>query len=492
MAENESISLIDDEDDVNVKTEQNDASVLTETEQESLDDQHDTDEFRLNYDFDLSECTSQIESTNVIQNCILPVSILENIRVDIKEEISWNAYEYEKQLRPNEEPKLVETVDLCDFDSTANDEPVESIQKRENKRKRIDNDVVYPSVMLPLPLNVIKKQKQMSETEKNLLVSAVTLNQKLLKTKAHVTVQSRAQKLALNMLGIDQPRTSQKISASASTASNISKSAETQNIKIQLDESILCDLTKQENDFITEITEWNTQWLVEERIDAPVADKKYSSINIPCKFDFVQEYIEYMTSFLKIELWQSILATSVIKNPEQANFCTLLTVKTVKRNNDTRIVCICETETLISSEQKIFKDNLVLVKHTQGRFFGFVTEVKYTKIGELNIHKSLEWKKVEIIIENCSFLIGESNVRISFHIEVTSKLERKHLNISKIKNISVKSIFCIRTELDIFSAISTISSTYLCSAVLHPWMEEDSVWTGNVSKQKKSTYTHYL
>lgn len=391
MAENESISLIDDEDDLpNVKTEQNDGN-NTDGEHESIFNEND---FCLNFenDFDSSEIPNSnqsnknpaTESTSVIPDFNPPtLTSLEDIRLEIKEEASWMAQEYE---RPNEDLTLVATVDLCCSGDEENYVPIEVTQQKQIKRKRKDDDVDHSFGPTPQPLPLSsesKKKKIIPESEKNRLVNALKLDPKLLKTKAHVTNQSRGQRLALNMLGIDQPGTSsQTISNKTITSTNNSKNTETNNIEIQLDDSIPCSLTNLENDFITEITGWNIQWLAEKGIDVPVVDKNYASKNIPCKFNTVQEYIEYMISFLKIELWQSISATLAVKYTEQSILCQLLSVKYVNRNNAKRILCICEAKTLICSNQKIFKDNLVVIKHTHGRFFAFVTKIKYTKIGK--------------------------------------------------------------------------------------------------------------
>lgn len=318
-----------------------------------------------------------------------PLPADSEIRMDIKEEVSWMFHEFEKSSKATPAVEVVGTVDLCD-DDDPDESPIPLSGQRIKRRNEASEDPFKNTVGCQPPATIAKPQlqkpkevKKLPESVKNRLVSEVTTNPLLLKTKAHITSQSRAQKLALNMLGIDDIETSQPPTVKQSHSS--SKTTEKRGIptdNIILDEELPCDLSPHENDFVSEITSWSTKWLVERRIDAPVGDPDVISRELPAKFTSISEYITVMSTFLKLEMYLDILATPDLMSTNRAMFTQLLAVKYVERNNDKRIACICEAEAPNNmSNLKLYIDHLVLVKHSHGRFLAFVTKIDYTKIG---------------------------------------------------------------------------------------------------------------
>lgn len=314
-----------------------------------------------------------------------PLSVDSEIRMGIKEEVSWLFHEFEKTSKVAPAIKVVGTVDLCD-DDDAEESPLPISVPRIKRRNEASEDPFKNTVGCHSPAMSTKPQLQkprLAEAEKNRLVSEVTTNPLLLKTKAHITSQSRAQKLALNMLGIDDINTSQSPTVKQFNSSvKTTQKRGTPTDNIILDEDLPCDLSRHENDFVSEITSWSAKWLVERRIDAPVGDSDIVSRELPAKFGTISEYITTMSTFLKLELYLDILATPDLMSTNRAIFTQLLAVKYVERNNEKRIACICEAEAPNKMfNLKLYIDHLVLVKHAHGRFLAVVTKIDYTKIG---------------------------------------------------------------------------------------------------------------
>lgn len=54
---------------------------------------------------------------------------------------------------------------------------------------------------------------------------------------------------------------------------------------------------------------------------------------------------------------------------------------------------------------------------------------------------------------------------MDFHLEAT---KRPTNDVTKIRNISVKSVLNVRLELEMYSALMEIAKSPLCAAILHP------------------------
>lgn len=445
-SQDETIALSDDEYESEPKkmkiepiekTERTD-NEKTDEENDDSEPSYDYDDFRRNFDFMNFETTRELlntiaeVSTGDLRSSheaapmpapgmdFMPTISIENdVRAEIKQEISWFTHEYDRTVanQPKSEPEVIDHIDICDSDddsppivpSTAPPRVRKSTAKSSNSSRQSEcqsANVSSSSEMVSKPAQVLKKKPGLTETERQRLIDKISFDSKLLKAKAHVSINSRSQRLALDMLGIcEAPQNANMPNAnsgsSITTKSTIKSNAEKSAppAAFAIDDNLPCDLTFHENEFVSEITNWNVKWLVDNQIDAPVADADTLAHDIPTNFRTASEYVRTMAAFLKQELWLSILAQPPLTRPYGSIFAKLNVVKYATRNGQTRAVYICEAETSIDElDLQLYADHLVLVKHTHGRFFAFVTKISYMKIGELNQKHTTFARNIRTII----------------------------------------------------------------------------------------------
>lgn len=319
------------------------------------------------------------------------------VTTKIKEEISWNMHEYERSLHPTAaEPEVDDgVVDLCSEDDDETFPPSEPIaptaerrQKRhkpddyELKWKQIDAKCVKWVAVDKQPPPAKKPANELPESEKHRLIESIQLNPKFLKANAHVVTQSRANRLALDMLGIGE---------NASTAPTEKPKPSFHNMKVepikltpeQDDGRYTCKWSAHihSNRLITEITRWNVQWLLEQNVDAPVCGDGYHPSPVPDDFDSLETYQRVWGRLSKSVLWDKLLRSHRSENANRAVFPKLKDVKYVMRHDEfARFIFFCEvTINENDKRSRLLPDHLVLVVHGGGKFLAMITDMKHTK-----------------------------------------------------------------------------------------------------------------
>lgn len=119
----------------------------------------------------------------------------------IKEEVTWNCHEYDRQTRPMDrenDTAPVDNVDLDQFDMESEICVIEPPQKRQ-RREPIENVEPVHSVVQPEQPNILE-DGNLSENVNVNIASEYQMSDTTLKEKVKNVVRSRGQQLAIDML----------------------------------------------------------------------------------------------------------------------------------------------------------------------------------------------------------------------------------------------------------------------------------------------------
>lgn len=427
--ENHTISLCDDDDDeriVNnsIKLEANDATISldsTGATNNAYDTGNDTDEReakdaiddgchwnQLNIsgnDNDVSPCyedevfekrTTQLRTShtplNIVSNIVLADSI--PLIADIKEEVSYMTYEYERSLKHDVEPHVSDTIDLCSDNEEVYVHTNVPNEQNTMQRRSIKHASTEYQFIIKQPENdekprtkIVSAANAMPESEKKRLIDAVQMKPDFLKAHVHVAVNSRGKRLALDLLGLCE--------ASASTSTErhkpslqqsqafLSRQREPLTPPLEDVKTYPCKWSVDSfaNRLVSEMTSWDVKWLLDQNSDAPVCDEKLTASPIPTVFNSLHAYQNIWYNFAKLELWETIMYEYRQESAKRPVFPNLTDVKYAQRaDNYARFIYFCEATIEENDTNSLLHvDSLVLVTHGKGKFFAIITAVKLTK-----------------------------------------------------------------------------------------------------------------
>lgn len=218
---------------------------------------------------------------------------MEYAKVQIKQEIEWNCYEYEKtRLQPNEQ-RIVNDVPFCLSDDDEEGDDDEDIIALEPPQKRIRQS--KPEYFPPSPEHEPEPEPEQSRmelfgTRTITLPPEYQMRNTIFKEKCKVVVRSRGQNLATDMLMSknmnDKTKGANKISTGtagyyeASTSFNINHAYKPLS---EYSEYTIQDLV---NAFISEITKWEFHWIVDQKpnplrytMDVKRLDTNFTDLN---------------------------------------------------------------------------------------------------------------------------------------------------------------------------------------------------------------------
>lgn len=210
-------------------------------------------------------------------------------KMQIKEEIEWNCYEYDKEQNKRESPsETVETFCLLDCSQSSEDDIV-SLEPPQKRKRQADN-FDYFAQCEDIRTKPNNKPTEIGATE--IPLNGSILNQTIepvpeyqmsettLKEKVKIVVRSRGAQLASDMLmskdellnHLNEPSTSTQTPKSnkmiipeqklQEIAFPITSSSNVQNYEHQHDEMSIDNLT---NDFISEVTKWDFRWISDQK-----------------------------------------------------------------------------------------------------------------------------------------------------------------------------------------------------------------------------------